>query len=127
MLLVPVRTGTTRIGADRRVGLKNSRDCDDRILARRNGDNRAADAARTFRLLRPHVLERGLAPLGPELLPRMPGFARSRMPVYTSPEGVARFRQNDSQPSGHHNNQLIEPGYPSLRPETKSSLQRNGT
>ena len=40
-------TGTMRIGADRRVGLKNSRDCDDRILERRNGDSRAAGAART--------------------------------------------------------------------------------
>jgi hypothetical protein len=40
-----------RIGADRRAGLKNSRDCDDRILERRNGDNRAAGAAQTFRFL----------------------------------------------------------------------------
>ena len=40
-----------RIGAGRRVGLKNSRDCDDRILERRNGDNRAAGAARTYRFL----------------------------------------------------------------------------
>jgi hypothetical protein len=47
--LVPVRTSTMRIGADRRAGLKNSRDCDDRILERRNGDNGAAGAARTCR------------------------------------------------------------------------------
>jgi hypothetical protein len=33
----------------RRVGLKISRDCDDRILERRNGDNSAAGATRTFR------------------------------------------------------------------------------
>ena len=39
-----------RIGVGRRVGLKNSQDCDDRILARRNGDDRAAVAARTFRI-----------------------------------------------------------------------------
>jgi hypothetical protein len=38
-----------RIGAERRAALKNSPDCDDRILERRNGDNRAAGAARTFR------------------------------------------------------------------------------
>lgn len=37
------------IGADRRVALKNSPDCDDRILKRRNGDNSAAGAAPTFR------------------------------------------------------------------------------
>jgi hypothetical protein len=35
-----------RIGADRRDGLKNSRDCGDRILALRNGDNSVAGAAR---------------------------------------------------------------------------------
>jgi hypothetical protein len=39
-----------RIGADLRVGLRNSQDCDDRIRERRNGDNRAAGAARTFRI-----------------------------------------------------------------------------
>ena len=48
MRLVPVRTSTMRIGADRRVGLKNSRDCDDRILECGNGGNRAAGVARTF-------------------------------------------------------------------------------
>jgi hypothetical protein len=47
--VVPVRTSTMRIGADRRVGLKNSRDCDDRILERGNGGNRAAGAARIFK------------------------------------------------------------------------------
>jgi len=46
-----VRTSITRIGAGRRVGLKNSLDCDDRILERRNGDNSAAGAARTYRSL----------------------------------------------------------------------------
>jgi hypothetical protein len=38
-----------RIGADHRAGLKNSPDCDDRILERRNGDNRAAGAARIYK------------------------------------------------------------------------------
>jgi len=47
-----VHTSITRIGAGRRVGLKNSRDCDDQILKRRNGDNSAAGAARTYRFLR---------------------------------------------------------------------------
>jgi hypothetical protein len=41
-----------RIGAERRVGLKNSRDCDDRILQRRNAVNRAAAAAPTSRFPR---------------------------------------------------------------------------
>jgi len=40
-----------RIGADRRVGPKNSRDGDDRILERWNGDNSAAGATRTFSFL----------------------------------------------------------------------------
>jgi hypothetical protein len=48
---VPVRTSTTRIGAGHRVGLKNSRDFADRILQRRNGDNRGTGAAQTGRFV----------------------------------------------------------------------------
>ena len=40
-----------RIGAQRRVGPKNSRDCDDRIVAGRSGDNRAVGEAQTLRLV----------------------------------------------------------------------------
>jgi hypothetical protein len=46
---VPVPTSTTMIGVGRRVGLRNLQDCDDRILELRNGDNKAAGAARTFK------------------------------------------------------------------------------
>jgi hypothetical protein len=46
---VPAYTAITPIGAGRRAGLKNSSDCDDRILKRRNGGNTAAGAARTDR------------------------------------------------------------------------------
>jgi hypothetical protein len=39
-----------QIGGARRVGLKNSRDCDDRILEHKNGVNSAAGAAQTYRI-----------------------------------------------------------------------------
>jgi hypothetical protein len=56
-----VRTSITRIDADRRVGLKNSRDCDARILERKNGGNSAAGGARTYKFRLPHSLDVGAA------------------------------------------------------------------
>jgi hypothetical protein len=91
--LVPARTSTIRIGVGRRVGQKNSRDCDDRILERWNDDNRAAAAAQTFRFLWQvevdRIKDRRKAVLRAQIVVRWRrmAFTEPRVNVFVSDEG----------------------------------------